>query len=176
MTVWAAVSSRSTFETFFLRDTVTFKWYVQILHVFVAIENTLIYSSATFWFMQDGARPHRIAYVFSFLGESLDNWINALNYLCFTGKGIDWPQYSPDLHPCDFFLWGTSKDAVYRKNSRTLEQVEEIERTLSCFIDHFIENVSQFRPPITICAAEGAHLENNELWFSFIKRFQAFVQ
>jgi hypothetical protein len=45
------------------------------------------------------------------------------------GEGIDWPPYSPDLNPCDFFLWGYLKDKVYTQNPQTLEQLENIIQT-----------------------------------------------
>ncbi len=45
------------------------------------------------------------------------------------GEGIDWPPYSPDLNPCDFFLWGYLKDKVYAQNPQTLEQLENIIQT-----------------------------------------------
>lgn len=163
VTVWAAVSSRGVIGPVFLRDTVTSKRYIEILREFVAIENALVDSSATSWFMQDGARPHRTADVFRFLEEYFDNRVIALNYSCFTGKGIDWPPYSPDLNPCDFFLWGHLKDAVYRKNPQTLEQVEEIISdecaavsltTLQKMSANFVLRLRH------LIAADGAHFEN----------------
>jgi hypothetical protein len=33
--------------------------------------------------------------------------------------------HSPDLIPCDFYLWGNLKDKDYRKNSKTKEQLKE---------------------------------------------------
>ncbi|GBO07358.1 hypothetical protein AVEN_34531-1 [Araneus ventricosus] len=63
--------------------------------------------------MQDGARPHCIEQVFRFIDEYFGNRVIALEYLKFTGAGMDWPPYSPDLTPCDYFLWGTLKDIVY---------------------------------------------------------------
>ncbi|GBN37906.1 hypothetical protein AVEN_265072-1 [Araneus ventricosus] len=56
------------------------------------------------WFMQDEARPHRTEKVFRFLGEYFGNRVIALDYPKFTGTGMDWSPYSPDLIPCDYFL------------------------------------------------------------------------
>ena len=39
--------------------------------------------------------------------------------------GIEWPPYSPDLNPCDFFLWGFLKDNVFRNAPRTLLDMKE---------------------------------------------------
>ena len=35
-----------------------------------------------------------------------------------------WPARSPDLTPCDFFLWGYVKEEVYKTNPQTLDQLE----------------------------------------------------
>ncbi|GBN51851.1 hypothetical protein AVEN_119716-1 [Araneus ventricosus] len=76
------------------------------------------------WFMQDGARPHRTEKVFHFLDEYLGNRVVALDYPKFTGTGMDWPPYSPDLTPCDYFLWGALKDIVYGNHPSTLDELE----------------------------------------------------
>ena len=61
--------------------------------------------------MQDGARPHRIEQVFSFLYEYFGNRVSALDYPKGTGAGMNWPLYSTDLYPCDYlFLRGALKD------------------------------------------------------------------
>jgi len=63
-------------------------------------------------FQQDGAPPHWHQDVRRFLKESLpQRWIGSV--------GKDelvlqfWPPRSPDLTPCDFFLCGFIKEAVY---------------------------------------------------------------
>ena len=35
-----------------------------------------------------------------------------------------WPPRSPDMTPCDFYLWGILKNAVYKTNPRTLEELK----------------------------------------------------
>jgi inhibitor of nuclear factor kappa-B kinase subunit alpha len=36
-----------------------------------------------------------------------------------------WPARSPDLNPCDFYLWGNLKQKVYKTNSHTIEELKE---------------------------------------------------
>ena len=36
----------------------------------------------------------------------------------------EWPARSPDLTPCDFYLWGYVKEEVYKSNPQTLDQLE----------------------------------------------------
>ena len=35
-----------------------------------------------------------------------------------------WPARSPDMTPYDFYLWGRLKNAVYKTNPRTLEELK----------------------------------------------------
>ena len=37
---------------------------------------------------------------------------------------IDWPPNSPDLNPCDFFLWGYLKDNLYKTPIKDKEELE----------------------------------------------------
>lgn len=65
-----------------------------------------------FIFQQDGAPPHWSRQVREYLNETLPN-----RQISRQGAGdlalLSWPPRSPDLTPCDFFLWGFVKDNVY---------------------------------------------------------------
>ena len=74
---------------------------------------------ASFWFQQDGARPSR-----SLLYEHFGNQVIALDFKNHFEGGMDWPPYSPDLNPCDFFLWGYLKDRVYQEPLSSLSELE----------------------------------------------------
>ncbi|GBN72554.1 hypothetical protein AVEN_123377-1 [Araneus ventricosus] len=74
--------------------------------------------------MQDGARPHPTEKVFRFFDEYFGNKVIALDYPKFTGTGMDWPPYSPDLTPCDYFLWDALNDTVYGNHPSTLDELE----------------------------------------------------
>lgn len=53
------------------------------------------------WSMVE-ARLHHTTDVFEMLNEHIDKIIIGLDYpLHF--QGFEWPPYSPDLHPCNFF-------------------------------------------------------------------------
>jgi hypothetical protein len=36
-----------------------------------------------------------------------------------------WPARSPDLNPCNFYLWGNLKQKVYETNPHTIEEPKE---------------------------------------------------
>ena len=64
---------------------------------------------ADMFFMQDGARPHITNPVKSYLKDQFDDRT--------IGDRLEnhWPARSPDLTPCDFFLWGWMKDEVFKR-------------------------------------------------------------
>ena len=67
--------------------------------------------SEDFIFQQDGAPPHWHRDVQRSLNESLpQRWIGCVGKEDLALKF--WPPRSPDLTPCDFFLWGFVKEAV----------------------------------------------------------------
>ncbi len=42
-----------------------------------------------------------------------------------------WPPRSPDLNPCDFYLWGYLKSVVYNPLPKTLDELKaNIEREI----------------------------------------------
>lgn len=127
-TAWAAISSKGIIGPFFIEETVTSARYKNILQNFFIpalqgmMESTDLESA---WFQQDGARPHRTDEVFEVISEYFGNRVMALDYKEFNEEGIDWPPYSPDLNPCDFFLWGYLKDRVYANRPRTILELKD---------------------------------------------------
>jgi len=68
--------------------------------------------SEDFIFQQDGASPRCHRNVRRFLNESLpQRWIGRVGKEDLVLQF--WPPRSPDLTPCDFFLWGFVQEAVY---------------------------------------------------------------
>ena len=49
----------------------------------------------------------------------------SLEYPKFAQAGIEWPPYSPDLNPCDFFLWGYLKDNYYAEKPKTIDDLRK---------------------------------------------------
>ena len=73
---------------------------------------------------------------------------------------VNWPARSPDLTPCDFFLWGYLKSKVYIKRPNTMEDLinnieAEIGRILADILVRVHEN---FRKHMQQCVdSEGRH-------------------
>lgn len=73
-------------------------------------------------FMQDGAPPH--------YSVDVRQWLDLNFPLRWMGRGskenpapFRWPPYSPDLTPCDFFLWGYMKSRIYRTQPANLDDL-----------------------------------------------------
>ena len=80
----------------------------------------------TMVFMQDGAPPHYKNEVRRWLNEMFPGrWMGRQGSAAIPTP-IQWPSYSPDLTPCDFFLWGYIKEQVYRSGMpKTLAELKE---------------------------------------------------
>ena len=59
-------------------------------------------------FQQDGAPPHCSKKAIECLTEKFDE-----DRLISRNSSFAWPPYSPDLNPCDYYLWGYLKSKVY---------------------------------------------------------------
>ncbi|GFS97232.1 t-complex protein 1 subunit delta [Nephila pilipes] len=81
-------------------------------------------SSHGHWFMQDGARPHRTADVFEVHNEHFSDRIIGLDYPSHFQGGIEWPLYSPDLNPCDYYLWSYLKSKVWQTSPTNLPELK----------------------------------------------------
>ncbi|GFV44141.1 uncharacterized protein TNCV_2770371 [Trichonephila clavipes] len=108
--------------------------------------------------MQDGETPHIGHQVKALLSANFGN-----NSVISRHFSVAWLFRSPDLNPCDFWLWGFLKDHVYSGGIRTLRDLEasiihheaEIPRELLCAT---IENaIMRYQHVIDV---NGAHIEH----------------
>ena len=75
-----------------------------------------------YYFQQDGATAHTATMVQDWLKSKIED------------KFIDkkkWPPRSPDLNPCDYYLWGYLKARVYSPLPKNLDKLKaNIEREI----------------------------------------------
>jgi hypothetical protein len=69
--------------------------------------------------MQDGAPPHIAKPVMQLLKRHFGN-----NRLISRHCPTAWPPRSPDLNPCDFWLWGYLKNVVYSGSIANLAELK----------------------------------------------------
>lgn len=162
ITVWCAISELGIIGPVFLDQNINGERYKRML-----LEEFIPFAQGMgaiddFWFMQDGALPHRTNDVFESLNEHFPGRVIGLGYASKFEGGLDWPPYSPDLNPCDFFLWGNLKDKVYRHKPGTIDQLKEAIKLEVGSIDRAtIKRVVQgFEDRLhAIVETEGAHIE-----------------
>lgn len=114
--VWAALcGNRDIIGPFFYDNNINGQTYLNMLNEEVVPSMMEIFQYDLFgdvqfndvlWF-QDGAGAHRARAVSIRLRELFGENVIAL------GQRQEWPARSPDLTPCDFFLWGYLKSKVF---------------------------------------------------------------
>ncbi len=109
------------------------------------------------WFQQDGAAPHTSKAALAWLTETFQQKLISRK------TPIEWPAHSPDLTPCDFFLWGYLKERVYAPEPNTLEDLKQaIQREISCITPQMCINVinSFWKRTQLLGARNGQHVEH----------------
>lgn len=151
--VWCGISAKKIYGPFFFEKHVNQHNYLEMLKKFFWPKHSNTVDYKKYYFQQDGATPHTAALV--------QEWLKGK----FSEKFIDkkkWPPRSPDLNPCDFYLWGYLKSVVYNPIPKTLDDLKiNIEREIkkiskqvlkSCFLN--LEKRCNL-----ILSAEGGHIE-----------------
>lgn len=149
--VWCAMTSTKLIGPYFFDGSVNGQSYLTMLSDFLWPQ----ISRRGFTFQQDGAPAHYAVAVRHWLDEKMHgHWIGR--------RGPhEWPPRSPDLTPCDFYLWGRLKDIVYRQRSATLNELREHIRTACAELSNDeIARACQAVPDrMRACvAAEGRHV------------------
>ena len=70
---------------------------------------------------QDGAKAHQANIVMDWLDGIFGDRMLALK----ARQGYFWSPSSPDMNPCDFFLWGVLKDKVYQPMPVTMNDLKQ---------------------------------------------------
>jgi hypothetical protein len=108
--VFYAISNQKVYSPFFFaEETVTDMTYLDMLQLWLMPQ---LQNIPMFIFQQEGSPTHFHHEVHQYLNTvSPGRWIG-----CASGNDqplLLWPPRSPDIKPCDFFLWGYVKDQVF---------------------------------------------------------------
>lgn len=157
-TVWCAISGNGIIGPYFFGrgETVNAERYCAMLDNFFIPElhQHVSYNNRTH-FQQDGATAHTARVTMTKVKE------------LFPGKlisrfgDIPWPPRSPDLSPCDFFLWGYLKSRVYSDSPSTIQALQaNIEREIAAISPELCKRVfTNMKERLQECAQrEGRHL------------------
>ncbi|XP_064469579.1 uncharacterized protein LOC135384303 [Ornithodoros turicata] len=150
-TVWCGLWLEGIVGPFFFDGTVTGQNYLTMLQrEFLPELASLHMQKEVCIFMQDGAPPHLATETFP------GRWM---------GRGsptMPWPARSPDLTPCDFFLWGYVKSKVYSGQVSSLQQLKaRIENAIrSLDIEILTRVFVEYRKRLQKCIdRRGHHIE-----------------
>ena len=145
--MWAAIGQTGSFGPYFFDENVTSERCFTMLQeqfwpdvIGKGDEDTLI-------FMQNGAPPH--------WGRNVRAWFNETLPGRWMGRGspnLPWPPRSPDLTPCDFFLWGFIKSKVYATQSPCINTLKQRIRAA------FIEIAVDIRNKLVLACREKLNL------------------
>lgn len=163
VTVFCAMSKKAVYGPFFFeRATVNGETYLDMLENWL-MDKLSEKESGDFIFQQDGAPPHWSLRVRQFLNTTLpDRWIGR------SGQNdhdlMSWPPRSPDLTPCDFFLWGFVKGLVYVPPiPRDVDELKaRITKAVATIDNAMLGRVWQeFDYRLDVCrVTSGAHIEH----------------
>ena len=112
--------------------------------------------------MQDGAMLHRTQEVFRAIQLVYGTQVIGLGYTKFANVGLEWQLYSPDINPCDCFLWGYIKEKCYAENPTSKEDlIKAIKKMVYGITTHMLEKIFySFRKRINFRAqSNGSHFE-----------------
>lgn len=124
--VWAAIcGNNSVIGPYFFEGNVNGRKYLDMLDNFVFPNLSQSYNINDIqqaalhrlWWFQDGATPHRTIPVRRRIRQVFGGRVAAL------GHPLEWPARSPDLTPCDYFLWGYIKQKVYKTPPATIAEL-----------------------------------------------------
>ena len=110
------------------------------------------------WWCHDGALAHRSLAVQERLRELFNDRVIAIN------NPVEWPPRSPDLTPCDYFLWGYLKNKVFETPPRNIQDLRErIQREVAILQqnpDVVRRAVDDMRRRCSVCVQrDGGHVE-----------------
>lgn len=163
ITVWAGMSSKGFLGPVFIQgETIDWQVYNRILTQSFE-EAKLKRWTRGFWFQQDGATPHCKEENLRLIRSTFGDKVISRRYPEMFDAGINWPPYSPDLSPLDFFVWGHIKDLVYKDRPKSISELKKkIKDVFDSIPIEACENaISNFEKRARLLIhKEGMHIEN----------------
>ena len=165
VTVWYAMGSFGVWGPYFFEEggatvTVTSDRYCEMLERFLRPKVAQLLADHEpdgVWFQQDGATSHTSRRSLGILQDMFPSHV-------ISRRGdIGWPPRSPDLNPCDFFLWSYVKSKVYERRPSTLEHLKAaITEEIDAIPQNMLERVMiNFRERLQNCIdIGGRHLRD----------------
>ena len=157
-------SSGKTFSLkFFQNETINGDGYHSLLvyHCLPALRRLNPESPGTLEGMiwtQDGARVHRTVKN----NDYLDRQFGPRQFSLGSKLAPEWPARSPDLNPCDYWLWAHLKEKVFFLKPNTIEElIQNIKREVENLPEELIRKICASLKPrcMKIIENEGGYIE-----------------
>lgn len=166
VTVWCAISDMGVIGPYFFEDdlAVTPKSYQTMLEIFLRPSLKDIGRSlgvTDIWFQQDDAVAH-----------TSPQTLHKLRQMMLPGRlispmgDVEWPERSPDLSVCDYFLWNYLRKKVFQRRPTNIEELKEIieDEVISIPVEMCRKASSHFRKRLQKCVeADGEKLGEIDL-------------
>ena len=162
VTVWCAITNFGVWGPYFFEEeekvvSVTSSRYVQMLQNFLKPKLQDLDDNPTVWFQQDSATTHTAENSMDVLRDLFPSHLISLR------SDIGWPARSPDLSPCDYFLWGHLKAEDYKLRPTTIDELKAaIRQKVNEIPQEMTQRVMEnFRNRLNQCiAVQGRHPED----------------
>ena len=162
VTVWCGIGTIGVVGPYFFEEegrcvTVNSDRYSDMLLNFLKPRLESLGGCRELWFQQDGATAHTASKSVQILKNMFPSRLISIR------GDIAWPARSPDLAPCDFFLWGYIKEKVYINRPKTIDELKEkiVEEIRNLSQSTINEVMSSFRNRLKECIdKEGHHLSD----------------
>ena len=108
------------------------------------------------WWQQDGAPVHVTKDVIDFVEKAFSGRVISRN------SEIEWPAYSPDMTPLDYFFWGYSLAEVVRRQPESIDELKAIVEEVAANVEPDIirRAVANLWKRAELCLeAGGSHFE-----------------
>lgn len=152
--VWCGISASRIYGPFFFESTVNQHNYLDMLKTFFWRKHLSVANYKKYYFQQDGATCHT--------ANSVQDWLKDKFSAKFFQKNR-WPARSPDMNPCDFFLWGYLKSLVYKPLPKTLEDLKaNVAREIKNIKKEMLENTFDnfVKRCHSVIDSEGGHIDD----------------
>ena len=160
--VFCAISKNRLYGPLFFEGNVTGDVYLEMLQNWL-MDELIAHEHEDFIFQQDGAPPHWKLTVRAYLNDNMrERWIGRAGVK--DSVLLKWPPRSPDLTPCDFFLWGYVKGMVYVPPLPA--NIEELKRRINTALETVTQDMlhrvwEELDYRLDMCRISGgAHIEH----------------
>ena len=123
MTIRCAVAEFGIWGPYFFEEnnvpvTVNSDRYCEMLETFLRPKLNMLHDMDNVWFQQDRTTANTSRRAMGILREMFPGHLISLR------SDIGWPARSPNLNPCNFFLWGYIKSRICSNCPQSIEQLK----------------------------------------------------